>query len=198
MLDRYLLRAVMAGMLAVALWLPAPAMAQQAAAPVADGPTSSTNKDPALVSVGLQFFDRFRKRDHQPELRLEYRGKKMFSHLKPFGSMAALYCMGEKFNFCQGKKTTRSLFMGGGFLLDIFFGRRIVLTPSLGANLYMGGNEDLDLDYPLIFREQVEISYRFDDYSRLGIAVSRYENFGLGETNPAAEGVGIYYSFPFD
>jgi len=159
---------------------------------------SNPGKDPALFSVGLSFFDRFRKRDHQPELRLEYRGEKVLSHFKPYYAAAATYCMGEHFTFCPGKKTTWNAFLGGGLMLDIYFGRRVVVTPSFGVNLYGGGSEDLDLDYPLIFREQLEIAYRFDDYSRLGVAVTRYENLGLGDTNPGAEGIGLYYSMPFD
>lgn len=74
----------------------------------------------------------------------------------------------------------------------------VALQPSFGAFYYIGGNKDLDLDYPLEFRMQLEFGYRFDDRSRLSLGVSRYENFGLGDSNPGVESAIIYYSMPFD
>ena len=48
------------------------------------------------------------------------------------------------------------------------------------------------------FRSQLEIAYRFDDRSRLGLAISHYSNASLGDTNPGTESAMIYYSVPLD
>ena len=89
-------------------------------------------------------------------------------------------------------------FIGAGVLMDIYFGRRFVVTPSFAPHLYFGGNDDLDLDYPLEFRSQLEAAYRFDDRSRIGIAVSHYSNASLGDTNPGTESAMLYYAVPID
>ncbi|NQV46364.1 MAG: acyloxyacyl hydrolase [Rhodospirillaceae bacterium] len=155
-------------------------------------------EDPALISFGAQAFDWFQMKDIQTELRVEYRGEKLIADFKPYASMAGIYCKADWFPFCEGDRSTGSGFFGGGMLLDIYFGNRIVLTPSFGPNYYTGGNRDLDLDSPLVFRGQLELAWRFDDYSRFGIAISRYDNLGLGDRNPGADSAGIYYSVPFD
>ncbi len=48
------------------------------------------------------------------------------------------------------------------------------------------------------FRSQIEFAYRFDDRSRLGVAVSHMSNASLGESNPGTESAMLYYSLPFD
>jgi hypothetical protein len=63
---------------------------------------------------------------------------------------------------------------------------------------YTGGTADLDLGNEIIFRYQVEAAYRFDDRFRPGFALSRYDNLGLGDTNPGAESFTMYYSIPLD
>ena len=45
---------------------------------------------------------------------------------------------------------------------------------------------------------QFEIAYRFDDRSRLGVAISHYSNAGLGDTNPGTATLSLYFSIPFD
>ena len=88
--------------------------------------------------------------------------------------------------------------MGAGVLIDLYFGRRIVVTPSFAPHIYFGGDDDLDLDYPLEFRSQLEVAYRLDDRSRLGLAVSHYSNASLGDTNPGTESAMLYYSLPLE
>ncbi len=154
--------------------------------------------DPAFVSFGVGSFDWNNREDPQTELRLEYRGKKLLGPVKPLIALAGTLCPGEIINSCEGSTTTGNGFFGGGALIDVFFGRRVVLSPSLGAFYYVGGNNDLDLDYPLQFRFQLELAYRFDDRSRLSFAVSRYENLGLGDSNPGVESAVFYYSVPWE
>ena len=83
----------------------------------------------------------------------------------------------------------------GGFLMDIFFGRRIVLTPSLAAGYYSDGN-GRDLGHAVEFRSSIELAYRFDDRSRLGIAFYHLSNAHLDDHNPGTEILGVVYSIP--
>lgn len=139
--------------------------------------------DPAFLSFGAGYFDFNRQKDEGAEFRLEYRSSYKLWQLKPFVAVAGA--------------TSGHGFVGAGLLMDIYFGRRFVVTPSFAPHFYVGGNDKLDLDYPLEFRSQVEFAYRFDDRSRLGLAVSHYSNAGLGDTNPGTETVTLYYSVPF-
>jgi len=140
--------------------------------------------DPDFISFSAGAYDWNRKKEEGAEFRLEYRSDSKFWVFKPFGALAGT--------------STGQAFLGAGVLVDVFLGRRFVLTPSFAPHLYTGGNSKLDLDYPLEFRSQLEAAYRFDDRSRLGVAVSHYSNASLGDTNPGTESAMLYYSVPFD
>jgi len=148
--------------------------------------TSAHADDPAFISVAAGAYDWNRQKDEGVEVRLEYRhDKKILDLVKPFVSVA-------------GTNSSSSFFIGAGVLMDVYFGKRWVLTPSFAPQYYNGGNDKLDLDYALEFRSQLELAYRFDDRSRLGMAVSHYSNASLGKTNPGTESALIYYSIPVD
>ncbi|MBT3361426.1 MAG: acyloxyacyl hydrolase [Rhodospirillales bacterium] len=140
--------------------------------------------DPDFISVGVGYFDFNRKKDEGAEFRLEYRSDYKLWQIKPFVALAGA--------------TSGHGFIGAGILMDVFFGRRFVVTPSIAPHFYFGGDDDLDLGYPLEFRSQIEFAYRFDDRSRLGLAVSHYSNASLDDSNPGTETVSVYYSVPFD
>jgi len=162
-------------------------------------PPAKAADEPAFISFGGAVFGYPRERDQQPEFRLEYRGEKMWGDFKPVLAAAGTVCpggIGGMFNFCPGDSFSGSGFFGAGTQLDVFLGRRVVFSPSVTANLYTGGNADLDLDAPIVFRFQVELAYRFDNRSRLGVAISHYDNLELGSTNPGAESVTVYFSYP--
>jgi len=145
-------------------------------------PTDARADDPAFVSFGAGAYDWNRQKEEGAEFRIEYRSDSKFWHVKPFFALSAT--------------STGHGFIGAGILLDVYLGNRLVLTPSFAPHLYVGGNKKLDLDYPLEFRSQLEIAYRFDDRSRLGVAVSHYSNASLGDTNPGTESAMVYYSMP--
>ena len=88
-------------------------------------------------------------------------------------------------------------FWGGGVLLDIYFGRRLVFTPSFAPTLWFGETDDLDLGHVIEFRSQIEVAYRFDNRSRLGLSVSHYSNASLADENPGTESLLLNYSMPF-
>ena len=140
--------------------------------------------DPAFLSFSAGAYDWNRQKEEGMEFRMEYRSDVKLGPFKPFAAVAGT--------------STGQYFAGGGVLVDVFFGRRFVLTPSFAPHLYTGGNTKLDLDYPIEFRSQLEAAYRFDDRSRLGVAVSHYSNASLGDTNPGTESAMLYYTLPFD
>jgi len=141
-------------------------------------------EDPDFLSFSAGAYDWNRQKEEGAEFRLEYRSDSKFWVFKPFAALAGT--------------TTGQGFLGAGVLVDVFLGRRFVLTPSFAPHLYTGGNSKLDLDYIVEFRSQLEAAYRFDDRSRLGIAVSHYSNASLGDTNPGTESAMLVYSVPFD
>lgn len=136
--------------------------------------------EPALVAGGLGWFDVLDDED-TVDLRLEYRHGGRPWIFKPWAGVEAT---GEG-----------GLWGGGGVLLDVFLGRRVVLTGSFGAGLFEEG-DGKDLGSALEFRSQVELGYRFDDRSRLSVAFSHISNAGIADRNPGAEIVTVYYALP--
>ena len=82
-----------------------------------------------------------------------------------------------------------------GIFTDIYFGRRLVLSPSIGAGGYGEGNGK-DLGGAVEFRSAVELAYRFDDSSRLGLQFGHLSNAGLYDDNPGEEFLILNYSLP--
>ncbi len=61
-----------------------------------------------------------------------------------------------------------SLYLYGGFGLDIFLGKHLVITPSFCPGVYFQG-KGKNLGYPLEFRSSVEVAYVFTNRSRIGV-----------------------------
>jgi hypothetical protein len=140
-------------------------------------------QEPSFLSVGAGWYD-FNDDQDAIDLRVEYRsGHKIFGRVKPW----------------IGLEVTSDVaaYGVGGILADIFFGRRIVLTPSFGVGVYTDG-DGKDLGSAVEFRSQLELGYRFDDRSRLALAVSHISNAHLTEQNPGTEIATIYYHLPLD
>ena len=148
----------------------------------ATAPRPALADDPEFLTFGAGWFDYNRQKDQGGEFRLEYRSDYKLWHFKPFATAAVT--------------SNGMTFIGGGILLDVFLGRRLVITPSFAPTLYQGGTSDLDLGHVVEFRSQLEIAYRFDDRSRLGLSVSHYSNASLGDKNPGTETILLNYSLP--
>ena len=140
--------------------------------------------EPDFLSFGAGVFDFNRQKDDGGEFRIEYRSRVKLGPLKPFAAASG--------------STTGHFLFSGGVLMDLFFGRRVVVTPSFAPGYYTGANSDLDLGHELEFRSQIEFAYRFDNRSRLGLAVSHTSNAGIGDDNPGSESVILYYSLPVE
>lgn len=143
---------------------------------------------PDLIGVGGGYFDvqDNQPRDQAADFRLEYR----------FGS--ALLEAGDWFAVRPwlGTEVTSDggIYGAGGLVVDIPIGP-LNFSPSFGAGLHYDGNGK-QLGSAVEFRSQAELSYRFQNDSRLSIAYGHISNAGLTEQNPGAEILTVYWHFP--
>ncbi|MEK9726052.1 MAG: acyloxyacyl hydrolase [Rhodospirillaceae bacterium] len=147
-------------------------------------PGGARADDPDYLTLSAGWFDANRKKDQGAEFSLEYRSDKKFWWFKPFVHAAGV--------------TNGMTFLGAGVLIDVYFGRRWVVSPSFAPTWWRGKTSDLDLGHALEFRSRLEVAYRFDDRSRLGLSISHSSNASLGGSNPGTESVMVNYSVPFD
>ena len=141
-------------------------------------------EEPAFISIGAGYYYLF---DDQSagEARLEYRfseTQKLF-FFTPFVGVTAT--------------TDAATYGYAGVGIDIFFGKRLVATPNFAVGLY-GDGDGKDLGHAVEFRSGLEVAYRFDNYSRLGLSFTHISNAGLGERNPGVESLVVVYSMPFN
>ena len=83
----------------------------------------------------------------------------------------------------------------GGLYLDVFLGRRLVITPNFAIGGYAQGGSK-DLGSILEFRSGVEIAYRFDNRARLGVAFQHISNASIDDNNPGTESLVLTYAIP--
>ncbi len=138
--------------------------------------------DPAFLTYGVGAFDFNRQKDQGVEFRVDYRSDYKLGPFKPFVTAAGV--------------TNGMTFFGAGVLIDVYFGRRFVVTPSFAPTWWRGKSSDLDLGHGIEFRSQIEFAYRLDDRSRLGLAISHSSNASLGDTNPGTETFLVNYAYP--
>lgn len=144
----------------------------------------SADDDPSLLSFGVGWWDLVAGDDDQADFRLEYRHGQRFLHVvKPWVGLEVT--------------TAGAVWGGGGLLVDIYFGRRIVLTGSTGVGGFYEG-DGKDLGSAVEFRSTIELGYRFDDRSRLSLAFGHLSNAGIGDSNPGTEVLTLYYHLPID
>ena len=143
--------------------------------------TPAMADDPSFVSGGIGWYD-FDDDKDAADFRLEYRhGDKLLDIVKPWAGVSI--------------NSDGGAFTGIGILMDIYFGNRIVVTPSFGPGLYHRGGSK-DLGHILEFRSQIEAGWRFDDRSRVSLALSHLSNAGIGDINPGTEIITLYYHHP--
>ncbi|MFI4986007.1 MAG: acyloxyacyl hydrolase [Alphaproteobacteria bacterium] len=137
--------------------------------------------DPDFLDLQLGTFDV--RHAHTFVADLEYRSDYKLWVFKPIGGLLV-----------TGRGAT---YLYSGFAVDIFFGNRIVVTPSEAVGVYNRGN-DVNLGAVPEFRSSVAVAYRFDDRSRLGVMFHHISNAGLGRQNPGSETTLMTYSLPLD
>ncbi|MCG8691182.1 MAG: acyloxyacyl hydrolase [Minwuiales bacterium] len=145
--------------------------------------SSARAEDPALITFSGGYFDVVRQEETAVEAHVQYRGGERIDIFRPFAGLAVT------------SDGATNIF--AGLLIDIYLGDRVVLTPSLSPSLYLEGGGK-DLGFPLIWRPQIELAYRFDDGSRLGVSFLHLSNAGASTSNPSSESVLLTYSIPAD
>ena len=136
--------------------------------------------DPPFLAVGVGAFDVLDD-ETAADFRLEYRHDEKLWIVKPWAGVEAT--------------SDGAVYGVGGILMDVFLGRRLVLTPSFGVGAYVEGGGK-DLGSVIEFRSQLETAYRFDNRSRLGVAFGHISNASIGDDNPGTEILTVYYSLP--
>jgi len=146
-----------------------------------DATGGDTEQDYISVSVG--YFDVFDD-EGAVDFRAEYRAGHTYLNLvKPWAGVEVT--------------SDTSIWAGGGALIDYEFTPSWYVTPSVGVGLYTDGDSDLDLDYPIQFRSQLEVSHQYDSGHRAGIALSHTSNADLGDDNPGTEVLSFYWHIPY-
>jgi hypothetical protein len=144
--------------------------------------TAPQTGDPAFITIGGGWFDVF-DNEQAVEFRAEWRSGQMYWIFKPFA--------GAMFN------SDASIYGYAGFLTDFYFGRRIVVSPSIAFGLYEEG-DGKDLGHVVEFRSGLEVGWRFDNRSRLSVMLYHLSNASISDTNPGTEVVSVGYSFPLN
>ncbi len=142
--------------------------------------TPALAQDPAFLSYGAGGFD-INDNDSTGLLSFEYLSNGRLWVFQPILGAFATF---------EG-----SFYAYAGLGLDMFFGRRIVVTPSLAAGIYLEGGGK-DLGSVLEFRSSIQLAYRFDDRSRLGIQFHHLSNAGIDDKNPGVNSLLLTYSMP--
>ncbi len=137
--------------------------------------------EPDLISFGVGWYDINDDQD-AVDLRVEYRpAVTYFNFVKPWAGVEVT--------------SDGGVYGAAGVLVDLNLTRNIVLTPSFGAGLYSDG-DGKDLGHVVEFRSQLELGYRFENGSRVGIAISHISNAHLDDNNPGTEVATVYYHMP--
>ncbi|MDJ0683778.1 MAG: acyloxyacyl hydrolase [Alphaproteobacteria bacterium] len=136
--------------------------------------------DPAFLRFGAGYYDVFDD-EEAGEFHFEYiSDSKWWLFTPQVGVMAT---------------TDAAAYVYAGIRLDIFLGRRWVLTPQFAPGLYHDG-DGKDLGHTIEFRSGLEFAYRFDDRARLGVTLYHLSNAGIGDDNPGTEVITVHYSYP--
>ena len=156
--------------------------------------------DPALISFSVGVYDQdwFEPHfgflvgghggtDKAADFRLEYRSgtslvpwTEPYVKIKPFAGLEAT--------------SDLAIYGLGGILFDIPLGP-VMITPSFGAGLYSRG-QGRDLGFPVEFRSQIEVGYKFENEMRVSVAYSHISNGNLSEYNPGVDMISAYLHVP--
>lgn len=147
------------------------------------GPTAAAEEgDLLFLTLAAGYYDINDNKD-AVEFRAEVRAREKIWIFKPLVGVMA---------------SSDAAFYGyAGVLVDFYMGRRVVLTPSFAAGLYEDG-DGKDLGHAVEFRSSMELAYRFDDRSRLGVSFYHLSNAGLSNNNPGTEVLSLNYSIPLN
>lgn len=142
--------------------------------------SASAEDEPAFIRFGAGYYD-INDNEDAGEFHFEYiSDSKWWVFTPQVGVMAT---------------TDSAAYIYAGVRLDLFLGRRWVLTPQFAPGLYEDG-DGKDLGHVIEFRSALELAYRFDDRSRLGMSIYHLSNASLDDNNPGTEVLTLHYSLP--
>jgi len=114
------------------------------------------------------------------------------------------YRMGEKLWFIKPAvgifgTSDGAVYGYGGFGIDLYFGKCkcVIFTPDFAVGYFEKGDGKV-LGNEIEFRSGGEISYRYEDRSRIGVGIHHLSNAGLGDSNPGEESFMVNYSIPIN
>lgn len=137
--------------------------------------------DDDLVSLGIGYYD-INDNEDAVDFRVEYRfGIPILWHIKPWLGAEA--------------SSDGAAYGLGGLLLDLIIADKFLITPSFGAGFYHDG-DGKDLGHTIEFRSQIELGYKFNNQSRIGLAFGHISNAALADRNPGTEILNLYYHIP--
>jgi lipid A 3-O-deacylase PagL len=90
--------------------------------------------------------------------------------------------------------TDNDRFFGFGAYVDIAIGRRVNVTPALGAAMYHG-HDGLGLGWHFEYRSSLEVTWPVGG-ARIGAAFAHFSNDGLGHHNPGTEILRVMWIVP--
>ena len=140
------------------------------------------DREPAFIAVGGGAFDALDD-DTAGQFNFEYRSNRRLWIFKPQGGLMV--------------STDGAVYGYAGFRIDLFFGRRWVVSPSTAIGVFEEGSGK-DLGSALEFRSGIELGYRFDDRSRLSAGLFHLSNASVGNTNPGEESIVVFYAIPVE
>ena len=136
---------------------------------------------PSFVSVSVGAFD-INDDTKAVEFRGEYRSNIKIWHFTPIFGLSGT--------------DDKGIYGFSGLGMDLYFGQRIVLTPSASlVGYYKGDGKNLGGEFQ--FRTGGELAWRFNNWSRLGVGFHHISNAGIYNDNPGAEILALTYSLPF-
>lgn len=141
-------------------------------------------EDPcALASIGGGYWDA--GKHHSGGLvQIEYKwGTYYFGYIRPQATLASPNC--------------NSLFFGVGLGIELYMSPHMIFCPNFCPGLYYKGS-GRNLGFPLEFRSALEMAYEFNNKSRLGVQFYHISNAHLGNKNPGANALTLYFAVPFN
>jgi len=143
---------------------------------------NSVELDPDFIVVGIGGFD-VNDNEKAGQFEVQVRFHKRIWLFKPqVGAFA----------------TTKSGFYAyAGGSMDLFFGKRYVVSPGFSIGTY-GKGDGKKLGGALEFRSSLEIAYRLLNRGRVGIQIGHLSNASLYDENPGTEFAILNYSMPTD
>ena len=164
------------------------AAADREASPVGDvvsriGDLALIGESPDAVTIGIGAFDAVKTDPASAEIRAEYRSGRKLLFLGPIVGVMA--------------NSDGGVFGYGGFYFEFQWTDRVVFTPAAGVAAYHSG-DGKPLGGTFQFYLGIDVAYRFDNNTRLGLKVGHISNADIHNENDGAESVLLTYTIPFD